>query len=84
MWPSSWLICPRDALWVEGQRTSATGLVRDFESPPLTPGKKYLYTVRTAWYENGKWVGQSVEVPVRSEAVAVYLERTPAQVTKAR
>jgi uncharacterized protein (TIGR03000 family) len=67
---------PQSPLWVEGKRTAASGSVRSFASPPLTPGKKYLYTVRTVWFENGKWVGQTLEVPVEAgEMTAIYLDR---------
>lgn len=62
--------------WVDDHLTVSTGPMRYFESPPLTPGKKYVYTVRSVWFENGRWVGESVDVPVRAgQLTAVYLER---------
>jgi uncharacterized protein (TIGR03000 family) len=70
-------------LWVEGRRTAATGTVRSFQSPPLPAGKKFLYTVRAVWFENGKWVGQSLEVSVRAgDMTALYLERLPAPIER--
>jgi uncharacterized protein (TIGR03000 family) len=61
-------------LWFDGEPTQSTGTVRYFESPPLTPGKHYVYTVRIVWHENGKWVHQSEKVKVRAgEMHCVYL-----------
>ena len=46
-------------LHVDGAQTQATGEIRNFVSPPLTPGKKYVYTFRATWKERGKEVEQS-------------------------
>jgi uncharacterized protein (TIGR03000 family) len=40
-------------VWFDNQSTSQTGAVRDFVSPPLTPGQEYRYTVRATWSEDG-------------------------------
>ncbi len=41
------LIVPENAqLWFEGQKTYQTGRIRNFVSPPLTPGTTYTYSVR--------------------------------------
>lgn len=65
------------AMWFNGQPTKSTGVVRYFESPSLTPGKRYVYTVRIVWHENGKWVHKTEKVPVRAgEMHCIYL--TPA------
>src|SRR5215472_962600 len=45
-------------LWFENTPTKSTGAVREFSSPPLTPGMQYAYTVRATWAENGKEVTQ--------------------------
>lgn len=61
-------------VWFNGQPTKSQGKVRYFESPPLTPGKHYLYTMRVVWHENGKWVHKIERVPVRAgEMRCVYL-----------
>ncbi len=39
-------------LTVEGQRTRQTGETRSFRSPPLEPGKKYVYTLIAEWEPN--------------------------------
>jgi uncharacterized protein (TIGR03000 family) len=61
-------------VWFNNQPTKAQGKVRYFESPPLTPGKLYFYTVRVVWHENGKWVHQVERVPVQAgEMRCIYM-----------
>jgi uncharacterized protein (TIGR03000 family) len=36
-------------LWFEGKKMASTGVVRRFETPPLTPGAGYLYEIRARW-----------------------------------
>lgn len=69
---------PADArLWFQDRPTTSTGRVRYFESPPLAPGKRYTYTARVVWHEQGKWVSKTVKVPVRAgEMHCLYLTRT--------
>jgi uncharacterized protein (TIGR03000 family) len=62
------------AFWVEGTRTRSTGRTRYFQSPPLSPGRKYTYRVRAAWMENGRIVSQTRTVPVQAGLIqAIYL-----------
>jgi len=50
---------PTDAqIWFDGAPTNSTGAVREFETPPLTPGEQYSYDVRARWHENGHEVAQ--------------------------
>ena len=51
-------------IWFEGSKMTATGSVREFTSPPLTPGKRYTYDVRASWDEKGHKVTQKQEVEV--------------------
>jgi len=61
-------------LWVEDKATSSKGMLRTFQSPPLTPAKSYSYTVRVAWMEEGKVVSQTRHVPIKAGDVqCVYL-----------
>jgi len=56
---------PPDAeVWFEGEKTTQTGPVRFFESPSLTPGRKYVYHIKARWTENGRQVEQTRDVPV--------------------
>jgi uncharacterized protein (TIGR03000 family) len=51
---------PADAdIWFDDATTSQTGTVRQFVSPPLTPGRDYSYEVRAKWREDGREVTQS-------------------------
>lgn len=61
-------------VWVEDDATTSRGALRTYQSPPLTPGKSYTYTVRVAWVENGKVVSQSRHLPVKAGDVeCLYL-----------
>ena len=44
--------------------------MREFDSPPLTPGKQYSYEVKAQWEENGRPVTQTQEVDVSAGARA--------------
>src|SRR5262249_10294447 len=57
-------------VWFEGTKTTTTGAVREFESPPLTPGRRYTYQVRARWKENGHEVTQTQKVEVTAGAHA--------------
>jgi uncharacterized protein (TIGR03000 family) len=60
---------PADAeIWFEGHKTTSTGPVRDFESPPLTSGTRYTYEIRARWPENGHEVTQTKHVEVTAGA----------------
>jgi uncharacterized protein (TIGR03000 family) len=55
---------PADAkIWIDGTATTSTGAVRQFESPPLTPGS-YGYDIKASWNENGRGVTQTQHVQV--------------------
>lgn len=68
---------PDAELWVEGRKTASTGTWRQFLSPPLLPGERYVYEFRTRWYENGREVNRTREVPVRAgERIIVDFTRS--------
>jgi len=48
--------------------TQQDGAVRQFESPPLVPGKEYDYDVTVQWREGGKDVTQTRHVAVRANS----------------
>jgi uncharacterized protein (TIGR03000 family) len=62
------LIVPENAqLWFEGQKTSQKGRVRNFVSPPLTPGTTYNYSVRIRYTgENGREVEKTQSIAVQA------------------
>jgi uncharacterized protein (TIGR03000 family) len=53
-------------IWFDDAPTQQQGTVRQFTSPPLTPGKTYTYTVRVQWNEDGQWVSQDHSFPVHA------------------
>lgn len=53
-------------VWIEGDLTTQRGTLREYVSPPLTPGKDYQYTIRVDWMEGGKVVSQTKKVLVRA------------------
>jgi uncharacterized protein (TIGR03000 family) len=61
-------IVPENAeIFVEGVKTNLTGTQREFVSPPLTPGKSYVYSVRVrSRNDNGQVVDETRSVRVRA------------------
>jgi uncharacterized protein (TIGR03000 family) len=56
---------PPDAkVWFDDTLTTSAGAVRQFDSPPLTPGAWYSYDVKASWNENGHEVTQAQRVDV--------------------
>jgi uncharacterized protein (TIGR03000 family) len=53
-------------LWFDGQKTSQSGQVRQFETPSLDPAQEYAYEIRARWTENGRNVERSRTVSVRA------------------
>jgi uncharacterized protein (TIGR03000 family) len=51
-------------IWVNDSKTTTTGSVREYQTPPLTPGKRYTYEIRARWSDNGQEVTQTQEVEV--------------------
>jgi uncharacterized protein (TIGR03000 family) len=64
------LLVPAGAeVWFDGDKTSQTGSVREYVSPPLTPGRNYAYQVRVRWTEDGRPLDQTRKVTVRAGSV---------------
>jgi uncharacterized protein (TIGR03000 family) len=56
---------PADAeVLFDGHKTRAKGAVRQFETPPLAPGKPFHYEVVARWKKNGRQVTQREAIPV--------------------
>ncbi len=66
-------------LWLDGRPTTRTGPVRQFVSPPLTPGGRYTYQVRANWGEDGHEVTRMQRVEVTAGAHVVVSFPIPAQ-----
>ncbi len=59
---------PEATLTVEGKETQQTGERRQFVSPPLTPGKKYVYTFVAEWMPRNNYETYKVTRKVNVEA----------------
>lgn len=58
---------PEDAsIWIDDEPTRQKGTLRWFESPPVTSGREYSYTIRLVWFEDGQWVSQVHKYPVKA------------------
>jgi uncharacterized protein (TIGR03000 family) len=67
-------------VWFGDVRAVQTGALRVFESPPLAPGKEYVYEVRVVWQAGGRDVAESREVTVRAgQQVAESFPRAAAE-----
>jgi uncharacterized protein (TIGR03000 family) len=53
-------------VWFQGERTSRTGSVRQFRSPPLVVGRNYTYDVLALWGDGGNNVKQMRTVRVKA------------------
>jgi uncharacterized protein (TIGR03000 family) len=72
------VLVPADAVvWIQDQPTAATGPDRLFESPPLTPGATYTYTV-TARLADGRAETKTVAGKPGETVVAAFGAATAA------
>jgi uncharacterized protein (TIGR03000 family) len=53
-------------VWFGSHKTTQTGTLRSFVSPPLAPGSGYAYEVRVAWKDGGREVSESRTLAVRA------------------
>jgi uncharacterized protein (TIGR03000 family) len=65
-------------LVVDGTRTKQKGSERLFESPPLPPGRKFVYDLKATWKENGKEVVRQkvAHVQAGKETAVDFLQQT--------
>ncbi len=62
-----WLRVPVDAeVWFEGAKTTQTGALRYYFSPPLAPEQRYSYQLQTRWSKDGKFVERQQQIDVRA------------------
>jgi uncharacterized protein (TIGR03000 family) len=53
-------------VWIEGQRMQTRGTNREFQSPPLTPGRAYTYDLRARWTGANGPVDQTKQITVHA------------------
>ena len=51
-------------VWFEDQKTSQTGMIRHFVSPPLESDRKLTYHIRARWTEDGRQVDKDRKLEV--------------------
>ena len=60
-------LVPADAeLWLDDYQGKQTGPSRTFKTPPLEPGKDYLYTIRARWHYDGRVIDRTRPVILRA------------------
>jgi uncharacterized protein (TIGR03000 family) len=65
-------------VWFDGKTTRQTGPVRHFRSPPLQPGKSYVYELRVRWQRDGKPVEETRRVNIQAnDQISLELPRSP-------
>jgi uncharacterized protein (TIGR03000 family) len=58
------IVPPTAEVSIDDTMTLSKGAVRQYDSPPLTPGTRYVYDVKASWNENGREVTQTQRVEV--------------------
>jgi uncharacterized protein (TIGR03000 family) len=66
-------------VWVDNNKTAQTGSDRTFQSPPLRPDTKYIYTVRARWTTGGQEFEQiqAIDVGAGQEARVAFPRARP-------
>jgi uncharacterized protein (TIGR03000 family) len=70
-------------LWLADTPTRQRGMVRHFITPPLKRGQNYGYAARVVWFEDGQWVSQTKELPVRAGMTTCLFLTRPSAVADA-
>jgi uncharacterized protein (TIGR03000 family) len=71
-------------VWLDEYRTRSTGLERQYLTPPLEPGRKYTYTVKATWNQDGQVVKEERKVAVSAGWTSVVDFTTPASTSVAK
>jgi uncharacterized protein (TIGR03000 family) len=62
------IVPPAAEVSFDDTMTLSKGAVRQYDSPPLTPGTRYTYDIKASWNENGHEVTQTQRVEVTAGA----------------
>lgn len=60
------LVPPDATVWIDGNPTTQTGTDRVFVSPPLQPGRRYIYQLKAQWQEKGQTVTRNLDRDVHA------------------
>jgi uncharacterized protein (TIGR03000 family) len=74
------VIVPVDAeVWFDQEKTGQTGFVREFESPPVAPGRFYTYDIKARLSAGGRNVETVRHITVKAgDRITVDFSRPPA------
>jgi uncharacterized protein (TIGR03000 family) len=64
-------------VWFNQSKTTSTGPVREYRTPPLVPKSRYRYEVRARWQENGRAITQTQKVEISAGTHIVVNFPTP-------
>jgi uncharacterized protein (TIGR03000 family) len=64
-------------VWINGDATTQTGADREYLSDDLSPRKKYTYSIKARWMEDGKMVERKQDIAVRGGEERVVNFVTP-------
>jgi uncharacterized protein (TIGR03000 family) len=68
------VVVPADAtVWIDGAPTTQTGTDREFQTPPLEPGRVFTYQVRARWTQNGQMMDQTRTAEVRAGGMTMLV-----------
>jgi uncharacterized protein (TIGR03000 family) len=67
---------PLAELEIEGHKTKSKGETRTFITPPLVPGKKYMYTLKLTWVKDNRAIVRMAVAHVRA-GVETVLDLRP-------
>jgi uncharacterized protein (TIGR03000 family) len=64
------LAVPADArVWFDNKATNQRGQTRDFQSPPLAPGRQYVYDVKVSWRDkDGKEITRTRQLSLSANS----------------
>jgi uncharacterized protein (TIGR03000 family) len=75
------IVPPTAEVSIDDTMTLSKGAVRQYDSPPLTPGTRYTYDIKASWNENGHEVTQTQRVEVTAGAQVYVRFPAPPQTT---
>ena len=71
---------PGAQVWIDGAKTTQTGGVRLFSSPPIDADREYSYEIRARWTEGGQEVDRSRKVSFHAgDRLAVNMMKRSSQ-----
>jgi len=59
-------VSPSAQIWFDGAKTTQTGGLRQFSSPPLNSDREYSYEIRARWMEGGQDIERTQKVSFHS------------------